>query len=593
MVADNNDTPGVSHADARRRPLAPGSLAPLPDHRNVNTAWWQELWRRHAHITTPLRQRGLECDIEFGLSTYIVRVSLPDDSYLIIGPPQEPSSDHPPGHPEEWIVTRQHLDDHALFEVVYDSAPSTDPGAPERSEARHGGSVTHLIEAIDQRLTQLGLQPELPSAAGRPLSSTAPQPLAGEPRGLSGNADPASRYVYGDALLALTDRLTGTESHADAAALLHQILDPTDGLLERLSEFFEAAGEKAKEAEQDDGFDLSYDLADAAAELRNLGEVLHVAEDRMRELNPPPPAPRPSTAPPRTRAFPCLPSHQLSCGPHVDAAGPGHRFPQDSMTPARTDLPDFASGLAARLPDAWTSEYQRHAVYADQFPTTNQLWDIGHVAHIASTYVLAHDAVLNGPEDQRLYVSIRPRYPHQFVVAPLKPDDNRFKPHHFDGAEVPNGIAVPNDPVRAASHVSRRLLPRYEQALDELIDNAEDHPEPPHRAAPPQVSQVLTLTYYDDGALGAPRGSVPPDAHGTLFAHGFQYHPHQAAFLLPAAYGEDGRALRVQAVARKLATQGIGVNLRHATTAAIAPSTTAARPAMSSPTSMSTATRRR
>lgn len=60
----------------------------------------------------------------------------------------------------------------------------------------------------------------------------------------------------------------------------------------------------------------------------------------------------------------------------------------------------------------------------------------------------------------------------------------------------------------------------------------------------------------------------------TLYAHGFQYHPHQAAFLLPAAYGEDGRARRIQAVALRLAEKGIGVNLRHA-----APATSTVPPA--------------
>ncbi|MEU1893883.1 hypothetical protein [Streptomyces pristinaespiralis] len=304
MVADDKDTPATSHPGTLRTSVDTAPLAPLPNHRNVNTAWWRELWRRHAHITTPLRQRGLECDIEFGLSAYIVHVSLPDGSYLIIGPPQEPSSDRPPGDPEGWIVTRQHPDDHALFEVIYDSTPSTGPGASERPEARSGGSATHVVEAIDQRLTQLGLLPVPRSSTGDPLVSSAPQPRAPEFPDRSHSADRTSAYVYGDAILALTDRLNGTESHADAAALLHQILDPTDGLLERLGEFFEAAGEKAKEAEQDDGFDLSYDLAGAAAEIRSLGEVLHVAEDRMRALSPPPPAPRPSAAPPRTSRLP-------------------------------------------------------------------------------------------------------------------------------------------------------------------------------------------------------------------------------------------------------------------------------------------------
>lgn len=86
MAADETTTP-----DPR-----PVPLAPLPDHRNVHTPWWQELWSRHAHVITPLRARGLPCDIEFGLSAYIVRVSLPDDSYLVISPPHDPPpSDRP------------------------------------------------------------------------------------------------------------------------------------------------------------------------------------------------------------------------------------------------------------------------------------------------------------------------------------------------------------------------------------------------------------------------------------------------------------------------------------------------------------------
>ncbi|MFF0793455.1 hypothetical protein [Streptomyces spiralis] len=289
MAADEQSTPDA-HRAAR--------LAPLPNHRNVDTSWWQELWRRHAHITTPLRERGLECEIEFGLSAYIVRVSLPDDSYLIISPPQEPPSERPPGNPEGWIATREHPDDQALFEVLYDSAPSGDPGAPQRPEAHHGGSARPLIEAIDHRLTQLRLLPHpVVPHEGSPVHPAQWTPHPRQVPGVPDTADHARNYVYGDAILALTDRLNGAESHADAAALLHQILDPINGLLERLSEFFEAAGEKAKEAVEDDGFDLSYDLADAAAEIRNLGEVLHVAEDRMRALTPLVPAPRlPSTA---------------------------------------------------------------------------------------------------------------------------------------------------------------------------------------------------------------------------------------------------------------------------------------------------------
>ncbi|MEU8936007.1 hypothetical protein AB0D30_39725 [Streptomyces sp. NPDC048409] len=170
------------------------SLAPLPDHREVNMPWWQELWRRHAHITTPLRARGLLCDIEFGLSAYIVRVSLPDDSYLIISPPQEPPSERPPGDPEGWIVTREHPDGLDCFEVLYDSTPCDDPNASQRPEARHGASAQPLAEAIDHRLDQLGLlpHPASPPAGGPGLQHLPSMPTASAP-GISPASPPAPR----------------------------------------------------------------------------------------------------------------------------------------------------------------------------------------------------------------------------------------------------------------------------------------------------------------------------------------------------------------------------------------------------------------
>ncbi|MFF3979746.1 hypothetical protein [Streptomyces sp. NPDC001828] len=284
--------------DANATAVRSDPLAPLPDHHNVNTPWWQEQWRRHAHITTPLRERGLPCDVQFGLSAFIVRVSLPDDSHLIISPPQEPASRRPSGDPEGWIVTREHTSGRSsLFERIYDSAPPAYPGGPEQPQARHGGRAQALIEAIDQRLTELGLLPQ--SAPHHEGPSVHP-------------VQPTPDYVYGTAVRDLTDRLNGANSHADAAALLHQILEPTKGLLAQLGDFFEAAGEKAKEAEEDDGFDLSYDLADAAAEIRNLGEVLHVAEERMRALTPITPARRAPSAPARP---PSLPPHVLTPAP--------------------------------------------------------------------------------------------------------------------------------------------------------------------------------------------------------------------------------------------------------------------------------------
>ena len=130
-------------------------------------------------------------------------------------------------------------------------------------------------------------------ASRRPQLSTpatAPRVPAPAPAGITTPTDPAGHYAYGLQVLALTDQLSGAASYVHAAALTDQVLEPTDGLLERLAEFFEAAAEKVKEADHDDGFDLHYDLQDAAATLRGLGEDLHVAVDRMRALDPRGPA---------------------------------------------------------------------------------------------------------------------------------------------------------------------------------------------------------------------------------------------------------------------------------------------------------------
>ncbi|MFE4613374.1 hypothetical protein ACFRK5_34300 [Streptomyces niveus] len=89
---------------------------------------------------------------------------------------------------------------------------------------------------------------------------------------------------HGRHLLALTDRLNGTECYGQAAGLVNQILDPVDGALERLADFFEAAGEKAKASDADDGFDLAQDFEEAAVDIRRLNEDLHLAVDRMRAL---------------------------------------------------------------------------------------------------------------------------------------------------------------------------------------------------------------------------------------------------------------------------------------------------------------------
>ncbi|WP_217554045.1 hypothetical protein [Streptomyces sp. GbtcB6] len=125
----------------------------------------------YSHLTVPLRQRGLECTVEYGLSDYIVHAVLPDGSTLIISPPQEPSPDHPPGHPESWLVTRGHPDNSAIHEVIYDSEP-------DGPHARHGGSVPSLLAAIDARLDQLGMPARPATASPRVSAALALSPTA-------------------------------------------------------------------------------------------------------------------------------------------------------------------------------------------------------------------------------------------------------------------------------------------------------------------------------------------------------------------------------------------------------------------------------
>ncbi|SHN22932.1 hypothetical protein [Actinacidiphila paucisporea] len=118
----------------------------------------------YAHLTAPLRQRGLVCTVEYGLSDYIVHAELPDGSALTISPPQEPPADHPPGHPGSWLVTRSSPYNTAVHEVLYNS----EPGGPH---AENGGSAAPLLAAIDVLLDQLGLPSAAPSSALEPLNA--------------------------------------------------------------------------------------------------------------------------------------------------------------------------------------------------------------------------------------------------------------------------------------------------------------------------------------------------------------------------------------------------------------------------------------
>ncbi|MEV8405554.1 hypothetical protein AB0R12_07025 [Streptomyces niveus] len=158
------------------------------------------------------------------------------------------------------------------------------------------------------------------------------------------------------------------------------------------------------------------------------------------------------------------------------------------MTDRPTDLSGFSTALAARLPGTWTSHYHQHATYPEQFTLGNRVWDLGHVHWAVTQFVLRHDAELNGPHGQRLYIIERPLKRGQFLVTPLQPS---IEIDYFDDVDEPNGIAVPGDPARAAAAVARRLLPRYQHALAAVHRNsptARTGQPTPHTHRPPPAA---------------------------------------------------------------------------------------------------------
>ncbi|MFI9210226.1 hypothetical protein ACIGW7_19075 [Streptomyces sp. NPDC053253] len=115
---------------------------------------------------------------------------------------------------------------------------------------------------------------------------------------------PDGRFPYGNLLHTLSAAVSASADTRETAAVLHQLVDGGNGLLTRLAELFDAAADRARAYDRDDGDDdafyLAKDLADAAVRVRRLGEDLHVAPERMAALSPLPPSHRhPPAAPPR------------------------------------------------------------------------------------------------------------------------------------------------------------------------------------------------------------------------------------------------------------------------------------------------------
>lgn len=248
--------------------------------------------------------------------------------------------------------------------------------------------------------------------------------------------------------------------------------------------------------------------------------------------------------------------------------------------PHRGDLAAFADGLADRLPGHWNNTYTRHAAYHDQIATTSKVWDMGAVGYATSNFVLGHQAVLARPDGARLLLFDRPRYPHQFMIGALEPEDAPADAFH-EVAE-PNGITVPADPPRACAQVVRRLLPRYDTALRQVRRNTAQ--PVPRRPEPRLITGSVSMAWHPDGTVGAVTGVR--EATAVLYGAGFQYHPYHRQFLLPAAYGDREQIARIQAVSQRLARIGVGVAMRPARPTATPPVRPAAIPvqAAASPT---------
>jgi hypothetical protein len=136
--------------------------------------------------------------------------------------------------------------------------------------------------------------------------------------------------------------------------------------------------------------------------------------------------------------------------------------PRHDQTPGR--LRAFSDALARRLPGSWSAVTEDYFAYSPAHADVmDRLWDNGHAEWALQDFVHEEAALLDGPGGERFVVLARPQHRGQFLVAALSPPgvDGALRTGH-----VPHGIAVPGDPVRAASDVERRLLPRYRHAVE-------------------------------------------------------------------------------------------------------------------------------
>lgn len=136
-------------------------LAPLPDHRNVLDPSWQRAWARFAHVTTPLRERGLICDVQYGLDDWIVYAWPPGhDSVVLIG------------RQGGWLATHQApAEGWTATTVLYDTTAAFGPSDFD--------DVCPLLAAVGALLARHTRAPSPPAASGVHAAEVPTPPSAG------------------------------------------------------------------------------------------------------------------------------------------------------------------------------------------------------------------------------------------------------------------------------------------------------------------------------------------------------------------------------------------------------------------------------
>ncbi|MDX3523267.1 hypothetical protein [Streptomyces scabiei] len=221
------------------------------------------------------------------------------------------------------------------------------------------------------------------------------------------------------------------------------------------------------------------------------------------------------------------------------------------MSAPDDSLNSFAAVMAGELPGQWSSQNHPdlggHAAHDD--PTAG-VWDMDQVANALAQHGVDHWAVLTRPSDgTRLFVMDRKGRDDGFLIAAMAPEN--LPAEAFRGVREPDGIAVDANPFRAAKHVRLRLLPRYEQALAQVRDNA-SHLAP----ASARVEQTVVMTWSGEDLVTAEPDR--DDIVQTLTEYGFAFDEDRHVFVL--CDRDSARvAAAVRTVGHRLSELGVGV----------------------------------